>query len=63
MKIKADHIKFFVLIICLLFIGIDLFKTISTRMNYCELFLWHCNQYIIGLYNVERKEVKMNTWI
>ena len=38
LKIKADHIKFFVLIICLLFIGIDLLKTISTRMNYCELF-------------------------
>jgi hypothetical protein len=40
MKIKADHIKFFTLVICLLFIAIDLFKTISTPYELLRIIFY-----------------------
>jgi hypothetical protein len=56
MKIKADHIKFFVLIICVLFIGIDLLETVSTPYELLRIIFYGIAINIISDYIIRGKK-------
>lgn len=56
MKIKTDYLKFFVLIVCLLFIGIDLFKTISTVYELLRIIFYGIAINIISDYITRGKK-------